>query len=186
MAPSKLDVLDERILLLLGLLTAQSQHGYQINEFIEHNLARVSGMRKATAYSLLARLAEAGLVESTEEQAGNRPVRHKYSLLPPGRDLFRQMLVAILGHHESVEPTGDIALMFIDHLGRDEALRTLRQRMAQLDEQIATLEATPVHGAGIGVDLSIGRRLAMLKADRAWFDGALAQIERDLPVDPTG
>ena len=186
MTPSKLDALDERILLLLGLLTAQSQHGYQINEFIEHNLARVSGMRKATAYSLLARLSDAGLVESTEEQAGNRPVRRTFSLLPAGRDLVQEMRVAILSQHDSVEPPGDIALMFIDHLGREEASQALRQRMAMLDERITTLEATPVHGAGIGVDLSIGRHLAILKADRAWFEEALAQVERDLPVQPAG
>ncbi len=184
MSINRVDEQDERVLLLLGLLTAQSQHGYQINEFIEHNLARVSGMRKATAYSLLARLAEAGLAEATEEQAGNRPVRRKYSLLPAGRDLFGRMLETILGSSEQIEPPGDIALMFIDHLGRDAAVAALRQRMAQLDEQIAALESTPLHGAGIGVDLSVGRRLAMLKADRAWFDGALAKVITALPETP--
>ena len=30
--------MDERALLLLGILRGQSQHGYQINEFIERNL----------------------------------------------------------------------------------------------------------------------------------------------------
>ena len=50
--------------LLLGLLTTQSQHGYQINEFIEHNLGRVSLMKKATAYALLTRMEAAGLVQA--------------------------------------------------------------------------------------------------------------------------
>ncbi|HYB01600.1 MAG TPA: hypothetical protein VED37_15385 [Ktedonobacteraceae bacterium] len=44
--------MDERMLLLLGLLKAQSQHGYQINEFIEHNLKRMIDMKRSTAYSL--------------------------------------------------------------------------------------------------------------------------------------
>jgi len=184
MAPSKLDALDERILLLLGLLKTQSQHGYQINEFIENNLARVSGMRKATAYSMLARLARAGLVESSEEQAGNRPVRRIYSLLPAGRELFDTMLESVLANPETVEPPGDIALMFIDHLTRDAACAALRQRLDHLRQQVARLEAIPVHGAGIGVDLSIGRRLALLRADLAWFEEALDQAERDLPVEP--
>ena len=35
--------MDERHLLLLGLLLNQSQHGYSINEFIEKNLGHVSG-----------------------------------------------------------------------------------------------------------------------------------------------
>jgi hypothetical protein len=94
------------------------------------------------------------------------------------------MLASILASPGTTEPPGDIALMFIDHLGRDTAAAALRQRMKQLGEQIAALEAIPVHGAGIGVDLSLGRRLALLRADLAWFENALTQAERDLPVEP--
>jgi len=37
---------DERALLLLGVLMTQSQHGYQINDFIENALCRVADMKK--------------------------------------------------------------------------------------------------------------------------------------------
>ncbi|GAF07814.1 PadR family transcriptional regulator [Paenibacillus pini] len=60
--------MDERELLVLGLLMAQSQHGYQINDFIERNLGQVSDMKKATAYSILKRLDKAGYVDVSVEQ----------------------------------------------------------------------------------------------------------------------
>lgn len=46
--------LKHRSLILLGLLMGQSQHGYQINEFIEKNLSVVTDMKKSTAYATLA------------------------------------------------------------------------------------------------------------------------------------
>ncbi|UZM97849.1 hypothetical protein OL548_23235 [Lysinibacillus sp. MHQ-1] len=39
--------MEHRSLILLGLLMGQSQHGYQINEFIERNLSTVTDMKKA-------------------------------------------------------------------------------------------------------------------------------------------
>jgi DNA-binding PadR family transcriptional regulator len=51
--------MDERALLLLGVLRVQSQHGYQINEFIERTLGRVTDMKKPTAYAILERLSAA-------------------------------------------------------------------------------------------------------------------------------
>ena len=59
--------MDERTLLLLGMLRIESQHGYQLNEFIEHNLARVTDMKKPTAYALLDRLEQSGAITSRLE-----------------------------------------------------------------------------------------------------------------------
>ena len=78
--------MDERNLLLLGLLMAQSRHGYSINEFIERNLGRVSGMKRATAYSLLEKLERRGFVRMDVETAGSYPPRKVYSITPAGRE----------------------------------------------------------------------------------------------------
>ena len=59
--------MDERTLLLLGMLRIESQHGYQLNEFIEHNLGRVTDMKKPTAYALLDRLEQSGAITSRLE-----------------------------------------------------------------------------------------------------------------------
>jgi len=176
-----MNVADERYLLLFGLLSTQRQHGYQINEFIERNLGRVSNMKKATAYSLLNRLAKDGLVDVSIEQDGNRPVRRVYGITPDGARLFSSMLRDILAEPVQNEPHGDIALMFIDHLDRDIALEVISQRIARLDAEIDTLTASPPHGVGLGVDLAISRRLALVQADREWFSSARERIRRHLP-----
>ena len=160
---------DERILLLLGLLSTQSQHGYQINEFIEHNLGRVTLMKKATAYALLTRMEAAGLVAAEDEREGNRPTRRVYSITAEGTALMHDMLVAVLEEPSGGLPPGDIAIMYIASLDSARAVEALARRIASLDEHIAELEATPRHPNVIGVDLAIERRLVLLRADREWF-----------------
>jgi DNA-binding PadR family transcriptional regulator len=161
--------MDERELLVLGLLMAQSQHGYQINEFIERNLGRVSDMKKATAYSILKRLDQAGYVEVSVEQEGNRPPRQIYSITASGEARFQELLRSILSSVENVTPSGDIGLMFIDHLPSPEALTLLEERLKRTERLLAMFTSVPRHGHGSGVDLSIGHRIALLKCDRDWL-----------------
>ena len=177
---------DERILLLLGLLATQRQHGYQINEFIERNLARVSNMRKATAYALLSRLEDDELVETTTEQQGNRPARRVYAITPAGEARMLAMLKSILAEPLIVEPPGDIALMFIDHLDRATARQAIQQRLVTLEQEIEALEAAPPHEVGLGVDLALSRRLALLRADRDWFMAAADRVWEELPDEQPG
>jgi DNA-binding PadR family transcriptional regulator len=178
-----MDERDERILLLLGLLSTERQHGYQINEFIERNLGQVSQMRKATAYALLNRMSNAGLVEASSEQEGNRPPRRVFSLTPEGARLFSDMLVGVLAEPVIAEPPGDIALMFIDHLDRDVAVAAIEARIASLTVAIEALESSPPHGAGIGVDMAIRRRAVLLRADRDWFERSREEVRAGLPEE---
>ena len=55
-------MLDERELLLLGLLKREEMHGYQLNQFLEHQLGSVVPMKRSTAYFLLNKLSKRGLV----------------------------------------------------------------------------------------------------------------------------
>lgn len=172
------------MLLLLGLLAAQRLHGYRINDFIERNLGRVSRMPKATAYTLLTRLERAGLVEAIAERVGNRPERRVYAITPAGLEHFHAMVEEVLRQPDPLELPADHALMFIDSLSRAEAARAMRVRIAALDAEIARLAEAPTHGAGIGVDLALSRRAALLRADRDWFAGALGRVLLDLPEKP--
>src|SRR5262245_28108529 len=121
--------MDERALLLLGLLKAQSQHGYQINEFIERNLGRMTDMKKATAYATLDRLAHEGFVNVHTEQAGNRPPRRVYSITPAGEAQLLGLLRANLAQYDSLALSGNVGLFFIDELPWDEAISCLRSRL---------------------------------------------------------
>ncbi len=166
----------ERELLLLGILMAHSQHGYQINEFIEMNLSRVTDMKKPTAYATLDRLAAQGFVEVRTEQAGNRPVRKVYSITAPGTEYFRSLLKENLMSGDKMQFASDIGLMFLDHLSPDDAASLLEERLQALNQEIARHEKAPPHGFGLGVDLAMDHHLAHLKLDRDW----LAQVIGDL------
>lgn len=162
--------MDERMLLLLGLLKAQSQHGYQINEFIEHNLKRVIDMKRSTAYSLLDRLCEQGYAESSLQQHGNRPPKKVYALTSAGEQAFHQTLQTLLSEEERLTVPFEIALMFLDHLSMPEFHRALQQRLRHVEQHLADLEAMPMHGDGQGVNLSFAHRKALLKAEQTWLE----------------
>lgn len=168
--------MDERELLVLGLLMAQSQHGYQINDFIERNLGQVSDMKKATAYSVLKRLDKQGCVDVSTEQEGNRPPRQIYSITETGQKRFNELLRASLNHAENITPVGDIGLMFIDHLSKKEACELLEVKLGRINELIASYSSIPVHGEGSGVNLSFRHRLALMKCDRDWLMETIREL----------
>jgi DNA-binding PadR family transcriptional regulator len=170
--------MDERALLLLGLLKAQSQHGYQLNEFIEKNLSRVTDMKKATAYAVLDRLKAAGLIAETLEQEGNRPPRKVYAITGEGETEFERLLVETLTAADRLVLPGDIGLMFLDHLPREQALSCLEQRLAVLEARLAAHEQTPQHGHGIGVDLAVEHLQVLMRADRDWLRGVVERLRR--------
>lgn len=169
--------MDERELLLLGLLMTQSQHGYQLNEFIERSLGAVTEMKKATAYAILDRLSQDGYVTVHTEQVGNRPPRKVYSITPAGEQRFHELLRMNLAAADPMSFPGDIGLMFIDHLERDEAVALLGQRRQALEARIATYEAAPAHPFGVGVDLALEHILIHLRADRDWLDEVIARLQ---------
>ena len=169
---------DERALLLLGVLMSQDQHGYQINEFIERALCRVTTMKKPTAYALLDRLATGGFVSVSRTQVGNRPPRKVYSITPGGRTLFAELLRDNLSHTSKVVDEGDIGLMLLNYLDPDEAIRSLRKRLANLDELLAEQSSVPPHGGQLSVDLALDHLRALRLADRDWLAATIARLER--------
>lgn len=173
---------DERGLLLLGVLMGQDQHGYQINEFIERALCRVTTMKKPTAYALLDRLASGGYVTVYREQAGNRPPRKVYSITPTGEELFRALLRKNLATVDRSAFEGDVGLMLLAYLEPNEALTCLHERLAALDVLLADQSTIPPHGGLIRVDLALDHLLAMRRADRDWLTATIARLERDQPA----
>ena len=178
--------MDERELLLLGMLKAQSQHGYQINEVIEQNLSHMTDMKKPTAYALLERLAAAGYVEMRAEHAGARPQRKVYSITPRGEQYFYELLRRQLAESAPLLVAGDIGLMFLDALPLEETISLLRERQRKVAERIASYEQAPAHDLGMGVDLALEHALALMRADHAWLESALARLASMAPAENEG
>jgi DNA-binding PadR family transcriptional regulator len=163
--------MDHHALLLLGLLKNQAQHGYQLNDFIEKNLARVTNLKKATAYALLERLRESGLVAVKLEQEGNRPPRKVYAITATGEAEFLELLRVELSHAEPISSPESTALMFINELEPRERISCLKTRLEKLNSHITNLEQIPAHKSA--VNLALERQLVLLKADREWLKGML-------------
>lgn len=169
--------MDERALLLLGILMAQSQHGYQINEFIDKNLSRVTDMKKSTAYATLDRLCEAGYVEMHQEQEGNRPLRKVYAITPTGMEHFLALLRTNLAKVDPLNFASDIGMMFLDHLPCEESLSLLEERLRHLESEIRLYESAPRHGFGLGVDFAMEHHLVHRKADYQWLQSVIERLQ---------
>lgn len=165
---------DARALLLLGALTVRSQHGYQINDFIER--CHVAELKKPTVYALLDRLVAAGHISVRAEQEGNRPVRKVYTLTPSGQALFDDLLRENLSAPDPGTGTGEIGLMFLDYLPRAEVIACLERQIARLDAALAAPPEVPPHGGRLSVDLALDHQTALRRADRAWFAVLLRRL----------
>lgn len=168
--------MDERHLLLLGLLMAQSRHGYEINEFIDRNMGRVSAMKRPTAYALLERMHRRGLINMATETVGNRPPRKVYSITNEGRDAFYSLLRRGLSESDDPASTADIAIMFLDYLTPVEAIHLLAARDQRLVARLVDLEQTPRHTRASGVDFTVERAIALLNAERTWLKSAITKL----------
>jgi DNA-binding PadR family transcriptional regulator len=167
--------MDHHALLLLGLLKNQAQHGYQLNDFIEKNLTRVTDLKKPTAYALLERLRESGLVEAKLEQEGNRPPRKVYALTQTGETEFLELLRVELCRAETISSPESAALMFMSELELPERIKCLETRLGQLKIHIVNLGQVPVHKSA--VNLALERQLVLLKADHDWLEQVLNNLK---------
>jgi DNA-binding PadR family transcriptional regulator len=174
--------MDENELLILGLLCEQSQHGYQINEFIEQNLSRLTTMKRPTAYATLDRLHRQGFVSVRTEQPGKRAPRKVYALTPQGEQRFHTLLRANLATTHLSSST-DVGLLFLDHLPWEEVNSALTARLGELGELLAMHEQVPSQGKGLGVDLALEHFIVILRAERDWLAATLLRLQ-DAPALP--
>ncbi|MCA9904959.1 MAG: helix-turn-helix transcriptional regulator [Anaerolineae bacterium] len=171
-----------RELLLLGLLRNEDMHGYRLTEFIAHDMAFCTDLKKPTAYHLLRKMAADGLIDESEEQAGNRPARTVYRITAAGEARFQTLLRENLGQYQSTHFAGDIGLAFIDALPQDEAHAFLRQRHAAISAEIEHLSqiAGQAHQAG-GLALVFDHYLHHLRSESAWLAAVLAGEHKSSP-----
>ena len=122
---------NDKNLLLLGILHSEDMHGYQLNQFLKHpsNAIRIG---KANAYQLLAKLEDQGFVSHVEQREGNRPPRLVYSITAAGKSEMLRLVKDQLGEYKPIDNPGTIPLNFIELLEPQEALSLLRQRQARL------------------------------------------------------
>ncbi len=123
----------EEKLLLLGIISSQRVHGYQMNQMIEKHLGLSGHLTKPTAYRLLNKMADDGWLTYHEERESNRPPRRVYSITEVGEVAFLRMLREDLGSYQPSLFHGDIGLAFMHCLPTQEVISLLNQRLDGLD-----------------------------------------------------
>lgn len=173
-------MVDERALLLLGVLRLESQHGYRLNEFIRRNLPRMH-MKPPTAYATLDRLCAAGLVSYREEREGARPPRKVYAITATGEARFHELLRKSLGAAPLAQEAGDVGLLLVDQLPPAEAVLCLRQRLDAIRGRLEALRQVRHHRFGRGVDLVGDHERMRLEAEEGWLLRLIASLQ---PPEP--
>lgn len=85
-------------LLLLGLLSEGSRHGYDLLQEIERReMDQWIGVSTQGVYKGLARLETRGLLELRTVSGDSHPDRNVYAITPAGRDRFRELAHRSLG-----------------------------------------------------------------------------------------
>lgn len=163
----------DRQLLLLGLLRGQEMHGYQLNEFIDRQMAFCVDLKRSTAYYLLDKLCREGLVSQELGREGNRPERRIYRITPAGEQRFQELLRHNLAEYAPPMYGIDIGVIYQGHLPAAEAAGLLHERRAAMLAHRAELEGLratlpPGHSA------VVEHHLVHLDAELAWLDRLIA------------
>jgi DNA-binding PadR family transcriptional regulator len=168
----------EKKLLLLGLLRRQEMHGYQLNEFIDNNLALCTDLKKPTAYYLLDQMAKDGWIFAETEQEGNRPPRKVYRLTQAGVAAFQRLLRENLSAYTPVNFPGDVGLAFMDWMTSAETLPLLEEQKIQAQARLDAVSAIPAHAGSLGLIFSHQRH--HLQAELGWLEQVIADIKSKL------
>ncbi len=173
----------DRQLLLLGLLRGQQMHGYQINEFIDEQMAFCVELKRSTAYYLLDRLCRDGYVTEETERPGNRPERRVYRITPAGEARFQELLRRNLGTYSPPTYAEDIGVIFQSQLPAHEVAQLLRERREQILAHRARLEVLRSTLPDDGHRSVIDHHLAHIAAELGWVDGLIAAREAQAALE---
>lgn len=165
----------ERKLLLLGLLRLQEMHGYQINELIDAHLGTSIQLKKPTVYKLLATMLDDGWIRYYEEQEGNYPTRRVYQITLEGEEAFQRLLRQSLADYQPISYLGNIGIVFLDVLPKDEAVSLLLQQRQEVERVAGALQADERHQGGFQLMLSY--HLSQLSAELAWLDEVITHLQ---------
>src|SRR6266568_6096788 len=120
-------------LVVLGLLAEEPLHPYAMRQRItERAHDRMPGVRVASLYDAVQRLAEAGLVRPEDpSRDGRRPERVRYAITRAGHDALVDWVTQSLADLDRREEF-PAALSFMYALGRDPVADILQARASAL------------------------------------------------------
>jgi DNA-binding PadR family transcriptional regulator len=195
-------------LAVLGLLSEQPLHGYELKKRLSETLGPLWGISFGSLYPALRRLERSGAIEETEAVeltiAGNstgsldgdlaaartrrrtlpgRRTRKAYRVTPRGEELFAELLADETADDER---SFALKLSFCRHLEPVGRLAFLERRRAQLSQRLAKTRRTPATRTIDRYTRSLlEHRTQSTQHDIAWIDELIAQERESMLGDRT-
>jgi DNA-binding PadR family transcriptional regulator len=196
-------------LAVLGLLSEQPLHGYELKKRLSETLGPLWGISFGSLYPALRRLERSGAIEETEAVeltiAGNvstgsldgdlaaartrrrtlpgRRTRKAYRVTPRGEELFAELLADETADDER---SFALKLSFCRHLEPVGRLAFLERRRAQLSQRLAKTRRTPATRTIDRYTRSLlEHRTQSTQHDLAWIDELIAHERESILGDRT-
>lgn len=169
-------------LMLLGLLLRGPLHGYELHRIVRAHGELYRDLGKANVYYLLDRLARDEYL-SVRAEAGARGARGErlvYALTDRGQTRFQELLRATLTNFEPAHTGVDVAVVFLQRLPAAEAIALLEERRGVVAQRraLAANELGDVVSGGLAGSLAADHLLALIDAELAWVERAIARLRK--------
>jgi DNA-binding PadR family transcriptional regulator len=191
-------------LAVLGLLSEQPLHGYELKKRLSETLGPLWGISFGSLYPALRRLERTGAIEAVEPadsgptaivatgsvkgdlaaarvrrrpRAGLR-TRKAYRITPAGEQLFDQLLT---DESDDDERSFALKLSFCRHLTAAARLAFLERRRAQLTQRLAKSRRNPARSTDRYTRSLLEHRVQSTQHDLEWIEELIA-LERDASV----
>lgn len=126
-------------LTVLALLHEGAMHPYEMHQLLRQRyIDRVVKLKAGTLYHTVDRLAERGLIESTEtSRSGRRPERTVYAVREPGREAFAAQTADMLANPAEEYPEYPLALTLANDVAVEIVIAELDRRVEELGKLLA-------------------------------------------------
>ncbi|MGB8656975.1 MAG: PadR family transcriptional regulator [Candidatus Zixiibacteriota bacterium] len=129
-------------LVVLGLLSEQPMHGYQLYHQIEKsNMETWAQANLASIYNTLERLRRVGMVQAKKEKPGKMPEREVYHITSKGKKRLSNLVEEAITDQRMPENSFCVAVAFLFGLPKKRALECLEEKKKNLKKVREHLES---------------------------------------------
>lgn len=166
-----------RELFVLGLLRRGASSAYSIAKAVREHSPLYRSFKRGNLYSLVERLASAGLLERRQARSrrGPRETKTVYRLTADGERRFGELLRAVILDVQAEDPALETALVLLGQLRRDAATQLLAERaelVAAHERRLSRLLGELREKAGSAY-LSTSHTLHRLRGERRYLSDTI-------------
>ncbi len=174
--------------IVLGLLDQTPQHGYALYQRICADLRGIWRIEMNRLYRLLEEMVEAGLIQSREERAGNRPLRHVFHPTAQGRRQFEAWLRAPSDNMQQMRVDFPARLFFALRRGPQTTRDLIAGQQTACEQILRRLLAArqALSARGAHYELVYDFRLRQVQAALDWLADCAARCEEDAQARMAG